>query len=111
MSAWILWCVSVIAFSSLAASMSKHQRDIFIGKVSPQKTRLLQIFGWSILLLSVVVVIFWRGASIGLSEWLGCLTFAALMVGLTLTYFPKKLAQFNMAIGGILVVLSIIVLS
>ena len=99
MSVWILWCVSMVAFSSLAASMSKHQRDIFTAKVTPQKTRLFQMVGWVILALSAVLMIFWKGASIGLSQWLGTISFAALPVGLTLTYFPKKLAQLNIVVA------------
>ncbi|WP_333663051.1 DUF3325 domain-containing protein [Acinetobacter sp.] len=110
MSAWILWCISVFAFSSLACGMNKHQRDIFTAKVTEQKTRLFQIVGWVVLAVSAVLVLFWKGASIGMTEWLCCLTFAALAVGLTLTYFPKKLFQLNGVVAGLFVILLIVFL-
>ncbi len=108
MIAWILWCISIFAFSSLAASMSKHQRDIFTQKVPEQKTRIFQITGWLILAISAIVMIFCKGASVGLSEWLGVITFAALPVGLTLTYSPKKLTQLNIATAVLLIILLIV---
>lgn len=110
MSAWILWCISVFAFSSLACSMTKHQRDIFTAKVTAQKTRLFQLVGWSILIISALVMMFWKGASIGFAEWLGCLSFAALVVGLILTYSPKKLFQLNAVVAALLIMLIVIVL-
>lgn len=110
MAAWLLWCVAVLGFSSLACSMTKHQRDLFTGKVSEQKTRIFQITGWTVLIAMAIIVIFWKGASIGLSEWLGSLTFAALTIGLTLTYFPKKLLYLNIIVAIVLFILLCITL-
>ncbi|OEC92231.1 DUF3325 domain-containing protein [Acinetobacter sp. YK3] len=111
MAALMLWCVTVVALSSLACGMSKHQRDIFTSSISAQNSRRFEIVGWSILLLSAVAAIYLKGASIGLSEWLGCISFAALAVGLLLTYHPKKLLQANViaaALFGLLLILSLI---
>lgn len=98
MSAWILWCVLVWALSCLACAMSKHQREIFSQKVSARATRIFQCLGWALLNISVIVMIFYQTPSVAIAEWLGCLSFAALMVGLTLTYLPKKLKQLNMLV-------------
>jgi len=98
MAAWMLWCVAVVALSSLACGMSKHQRDIFTSPISAQNSRRFEIVGWSILLLSALTTIYFKGASMGLSEWLGCISFAALAVGLLLTYHPKKLLQANVMV-------------
>ncbi len=108
MSAWILLCIHFFALSALAASMTKHQRDIFLQKVTVTKTRILQVIGWGLLLLSLIAIVVIEGASIGISIWLGVVTFAAVMVALTLTYVPKKLLQFNFIACGLLVLLGII---
>lgn len=105
MSSWLLICGSVFAFSCLACSMQKHQRDIFTAKTSDTQSRLYQIVGWLLLGLTAVIAIIWKGASIGLSEWIGCLTFSALMVGLCMTYFPKKIKWLNVVVGGVIGVL------
>lgn len=85
--------------------MQKHQRDIFTAKTSDTQSRLYQIVGWLLLGLTAVIAIIWKGASIGLSEWIGCLTFSALMVGLCMTYFPKKIKWLNVVVGGVIGVL------
>jgi hypothetical protein len=105
MSAWILWCVLIWALSSLACSMSKHQRDVFNKKVSARQSRIFQGLGWGLLAISVLLMMLYQVPSIGISEWLGCLSFAALMVGLTLTYLPKKLMQLNMAVTVLFLIL------
>ncbi|NNP71077.1 DUF3325 domain-containing protein [Acinetobacter sp. Ac_5812] len=111
MAAWMLWCVAVVALSSLACGMSKHQRDIFSSQISAQNSRSFEIIGWVVLLISALVMIYLKGASVGLSEWLGCITFAALAVGLLLTYHPKKLLQANVIVTvvfGLLLIVTLI---
>lgn len=108
MNALLLWCILVWGFSALAASMSKHQRDIFVAKVPEQKTRIFQITGWVILTLAAILAIFYKGASVGLSEWIGVMSFAALLVGLTLTYFPKKLFQLNIVIAVLFIIVLVL---
>ena len=111
MTALMLWCVAVVALSSMACGMSKHQRDIFTVQISAKKSRYFEIAGWVALLLSALVMIYFKGASIGLSQWLGCITFGALAVGLLLTYQPKKLLQVNVimtVLFGVLLIVSLI---
>lgn len=111
MAAWMLWCVAVVALSALACGMSKHQRDIFSSQISAQNSRRFEIVGWVMLLISALVMIYFKGASVGLSEWVGCITFAALAVGLLLTYQPKKLLQANVGVTvlfGLLLIVSLI---
>ena len=105
MTALMLCCVAVVALSSLACGMSKHQRDIFISPISARNSRRFEIVGWGMLLLSAVAAIDLKGASIGLSEWLGCISFAALVVGLLLTYHPKKLLQANVIVSALFILL------
>ncbi|MBH2002347.1 MAG: DUF3325 domain-containing protein [Moraxellaceae bacterium] len=111
MAALMLWCVAVVALSALACGMSKHQRDIFSSQISAQNSRRFEIAGWVVLLLSALVMIYLKGASVGLSEWLGCITFAAFAVGLLLTYQPKKLLQANVIVTvvfGLLLIVTLI---
>ncbi|ENX34722.1 hypothetical protein F889_02011 [Acinetobacter colistiniresistens] len=111
MTALMLWCIAVVGLSSLACAMSKHQRDIFSSQISAQNSRRFEVAGWLILLVSAVLIICAKGASVGLSEWLGCISFAALVVGLLLTYQPKKLLQANMIVStlfGLLLIISLI---
>ncbi|MCH7389133.1 DUF3325 domain-containing protein [Acinetobacter dispersus] len=111
MAALMLWCVAVVALSALACGMSKHQRDIFSAQISAQNSRQFEIAGWVMLLISALVMIYFKGASVGLSEWLGCITFAALAVGLLLTYQPKKLLQANVIVTvvfGLLLIVTLI---
>lgn len=111
MAALMLWCVAVVALSALACGMSKHQRDIFSAQISAQNSRRFEIVGWVMLLLSALVMIYLKGASVGLSEWLGCISFAALTVGLLLTYQPKKLLQVNVMVTvvfGLLLIVTLI---
>ncbi|MCH7380221.1 MULTISPECIES: DUF3325 domain-containing protein [Acinetobacter] len=110
MAALMLWCVAVVALSALACGMSKHQRDIFSAQISAQNSRQFEIAGWVMLLISALVMIYFKGASVGLSEWLGCITFAALAVGLLLTYQPKKLLQANVIVTVVFGLLFIVAL-
>ena len=87
--------------------MAKHQRDIFLQKATATKTRTLQVIGWGLLLLSLLAIVFMEGASIGISVWLGVMTFAAIFVALTLTYAPKKLLQLNFLVLGLLLLLGV----
>ena len=110
MAAMMLWCVAVVALSALACGMSKHQRDIFSVQISAQNSRRFEIVGWVALLFSALVMIYFKGASVGLSEWLGCMSFAALAVGLLLTYHPKKLLQANVIVTVLFALLLIVTL-
>ncbi|AOA58375.1 DUF3325 domain-containing protein [Acinetobacter larvae] len=107
MKLWLLWCMTICGLSCLAASMSKHQRDIFAHAISARQSQFLYIIGWGIVIASAVPAIFYSGLSVGLSEWVGVLSFAALAVGLTLSYRAKYILQFNLAIATLFIVLCI----
>lgn len=108
MTIWLLWCISIWGLSCLAASMSKHQRDLFVAPLSQKITKFLQVAGWSIIVLSAFIAIYVAGISVGLSEWVGVLTFSAFIVGLIITYQPRRLIQFNFSILILFVVLLLI---
>ena len=98
MTLWLLLCISIWGLSCLATSMNKHQRDIFVAPISDKKSKLLKSAGWGILTLSACIAIFAAGISVGLSEWVGIITFAAFIVAFIVTYQPRRIIQFNFAI-------------
>ncbi|RLZ09605.1 DUF3325 domain-containing protein [Acinetobacter sp. 2JN-4] len=108
MTALLLWCVCVVGLSSLACAMAKHQREIFSSPVSQRNCRLFQTVGWGLLIISAGFTAYFKGISIGLSEWLGCVSFAALAVGLLLTYSPKKMLKANAMVAVLFLILLVI---
>lgn len=108
MTALLLWCVCVVGLSSLACAMAKHQREIFSSPVSQRNCRLFQTVGWGLLIISAGLAAYFKGISIGLSEWLGCVSFAALAVGLLLTYSPKKIFKANTMVAVLFLILLVI---
>lgn len=105
MTALLLWCVCFVGLSSLACTMAKHQREIFSSPVNQRNCRLFQIVGWGLLIVSAGLAAYFKGISIGLSEWLGCVGFAALAVGLLLTYSPKKILKVNAVVAVLFLIL------
>ncbi|WP_406612931.1 DUF3325 domain-containing protein [Acinetobacter schindleri] len=86
-----IWSVSALGFIALAASMSKHQKQIFGKELDAGKTRLATLAGWVLLIIALIFCLFSGTISNMVSYWLGSLTFAALAVGLSLTYFESKI--------------------
>lgn len=86
----LIWSLNSMAFFALASSMSKHQKQMFNRELAPTQTRLASIVGWVMLLISFIACICTMQISNGMSYWVGTLSFAALFVGLTLSYFAHK---------------------
>ncbi|MCO8046395.1 DUF3325 domain-containing protein [Acinetobacter bohemicus] len=87
----LIWALTSLGFFTLAASMSKHQKQIFAKELDTSKTRLTNILGWVILILPLIVCLFAGTVSNMISYWLGSLTFAALVVSLSLSYLQSKI--------------------
>ncbi|MCO8043703.1 DUF3325 domain-containing protein [Acinetobacter bohemicus] len=87
----LIWALTSLGFFTLAASMSKHQKQIFAKELDASKTRLTNILGWVILILPLIVCLFAGTVSNMISYWLGSLTFAALVVSLSLSYLQSKI--------------------
>ena len=71
--------------------MSKHQKQIFDTELNPKKTQLATILGWVLLIIALILCLLTGFASNMISYWLGSLTFAALVVGLSLSYLASKI--------------------
>ncbi|TCB52473.1 DUF3325 domain-containing protein [Acinetobacter sp. ANC 4779] len=92
----LIWALTSLGFFTLAASMSKHQKQIFAQELDTSKTRLASILGWVILILALTLCLFAGTVSNMISYWLGSLTFAALVVGLSLSYLESKIKMIVM---------------
>jgi len=104
----LIWALTSLGFFALAMSMSKHQKQIFAQELDASKTRLASIIGWVILILALILCLFTGTINNMISYWLGSLTFAELVVGLSLSYLESKikvivmLCVFIALISGIL---------
>ena len=98
MSFLLIWSLSSLAFIALASSMSKHQKQIFGNELNTIQTRYATIIGWLLLTFSLVICILSGKLSNMLSFWVGVLSFAALFVGVSLSYFEQKIKAFTLAL-------------
>lgn len=96
-----LWSLSSLGFISLASSMSKHQKQLFKHELDAKKTRLAQYLGWTLLGLSLIASIWHSNLSIGISYWLGAISFSALFVAWCLSYFEDYFKYIRLALTGI----------
>lgn len=103
-----IWSLSAIGFIALAASMSKHQKQIFGKELDAGKTRLATLAGWGLLIIALIFCLFSGTISNMVSYWLGSLTFAALAVGLSLTYLESKIKVISISFVIILFFSSLI---
>ena len=87
----LIWSLTTLGFIALAGSMSKHQKQMFGKELDANKTRLATIIGWVLLIIGLILCLFAGTVSNMVSYWLGSLTFAALAVGLSLTYLESKI--------------------
>ncbi len=107
-----IWALCNLGFIGLATSMSKHQKQIFGKELNDKQTKLASIVGWLLLIAGLVACII-HGDSISnmISYWIGVLSFSALMVGLTLSYFAHKvklLAMVSMILSGLALVIHLL---
>ena len=87
----LIWALTSLGFFTLVMSMSKHQKQIFDTELNPKKTQLATILGWVLLIIALILCLLTGFASNMISYWLGSLTFAALVVGLSLSYLASKI--------------------
>ncbi|MFI9457258.1 DUF3325 domain-containing protein [Acinetobacter sp. NPDC052428] len=87
----LIWALTSLGFFALAMSMSKHQKQIFDTEPAPAKTQLATILGWVLLIIALTLCLLTGAVSNMISYWLGSLTLAALVVGLSLSYLASKI--------------------
>lgn len=91
MTELLVFILSAAGFVALALSMHRHQRDLFNSAMSPARLRLLRTAGWSLLVASILCAASEKsGAAVGLTQWFGAATIAALAVVSGLTYSTSR---------------------
>lgn len=108
MSWTVLW-FSCLGFTSLAAGMSKHQRECFGKVLNISTTRLLRMIGSGILLACFTLCVMTWGPTVGISRGFFLVTFAALAVMGVLSYHPRQLMKYAASIV-VLLMMSVILL-
>lgn len=98
----LIWSLCSIAFIALASSMAKHQKQIFGRELAANHTKIATIFGWVLLIIALGLSITNGQKSNMISYWIGVLSFAALFVGLCISYIQTKVK--NIAIVLVIVV-------
>ena len=91
MSAWIAFGLGLPAFAALSFAMERHQEQAFGRPLAPRAGHAWRIAGVLLLGLSLAVCVAQWQWSVGIAAWLGVLSLAAVSVGLTLTYGPRRL--------------------
>jgi len=94
----LIWSLSSLAFIALASSMSKHQKQILGNELNTIQPRYATIIGWLLLTFSLVICILSGKLSNMLSFWVGVISFAALFVGVSLSYFEQKIKAFTLTL-------------
>ena len=100
----LIWSISSLAFIALASSMTKHQKQIFNRELHPAQSRIATIMGWLLLLTSLVICLLSGKISSMLSYWVGVLTFAALLIGLMLSYYSDKIKSLAYLLIGLTII-------
>ncbi len=83
----LIWSITSLGFFSLAASMEKHQKQLFSKPFSLKITQITKYLGWCILSFSLFLSIHYFSIANGVSYWIGILSFSALFVVIMLSYF------------------------
>lgn len=104
----LIWALSSLGFFALASSMSKHQKQIYGQELTSGKTKLATLIGWILLLLSLTICLASGSISNMISYWIGALSFAALFIGLCLSYLGTKLKMIAIILTILSIVLSLV---
>lgn len=89
----LAWCVCTLGFIALAASMPRHQEQIFGKELGQPRSRVAAAAGWAMLGLGLAVCLPGGVLSNMVSYWVGVLTFSALAVVLWLSYMAHRLGS------------------
>lgn len=91
------FCLVYAGFSALCLAMDRHYEDVFQRALSRRLRLMLRVAGWSALALALCLSAGVWGWTYGLTEWVGMLSIAGLLLIWILTYQP----QFALALGGL----------
>lgn len=88
MTLWPALFVAFAGFAALAACMDRHRDPFGTQTLTSGQIRLFRAAGFVLLGSSLQICLAHGSTSVALSAWVGLLAFAALALGLLLTYAP-----------------------
>lgn len=101
MTAWMAWAISLPGFAALSLAMERHQQQVLGRALGPRATLALRAVGLVLLALALAVCgLQWRWP-VATVAWLGVLSFAAVAVGLMLSYRPRGLPPLALGCAAI----------
>lgn len=78
-----------VGFTALCLSMSKHYGELLHGKPSIRRSRLLKVFGWSCLVVSLWAALGSTAWGMGLVQWCAALMACALLLVFLIPFRPR----------------------
>lgn len=97
----LIWSLCALGFFALASSMDKHQKQIYQHTLTATQTHLATFSGWLLLIIALVICLFNGPTSNMISYWVGVLTFAALLIGVCMSYYANHLKKVAMGLVGL----------
>ncbi|HWV15006.1 MAG TPA: DUF3325 domain-containing protein [Cellvibrio sp.] len=89
----ISFLLAYFAFTLLSLTKNRHYQQLWPGgQLSESTEYILQTLGWVGLSGSSVYLLYQKGIGIGLTEWCGVLSAAALLLVLQFSYAPRTVA-------------------
>jgi hypothetical protein len=82
------FCLAYAGFAALCLAMDRHYETVFDRAIARQARLGLRVGGWLALALSLWAATVTYGWSYGISEWIGMLAIAGLLLIWTLSYKP-----------------------
>lgn len=83
------FCLAYAGFAALCLAMDRHFETLFERAIAPRARLVLRCAGWAALALSLVAAEAVYGWSYGVTEWVGMLAIAGLLLIWILTYQPR----------------------
>lgn len=93
------FALSYAGLSGLSLAMGRHHEQVWQQPGSPSRCRALRLSGWLLLGVSLAACLCNQSVAVGIVEWFGMLSAAALVVILLLTYAPRTSAPCALACG------------
>jgi hypothetical protein len=78
-----------LGFTALCLSMGKHYGELLHGKLSTRRSRLLKVFGWACLSLSLWAALEATAVGMALVQWFAALMACALLLVFLIPFRPK----------------------
>jgi hypothetical protein len=91
MMVWVSLLLAFSAFTTIAATMERHQGPLGTDTLGQRHLLLWRLGGYALLAISLLPCLGQWNTSVALATWVGLLAFSAGALGLMFTYFERHL--------------------